>query len=461
MTQPSHSSRIPKFYELSISERRRLLGLHVELSAADLSALEAGGLDPATADRVVENVVGIYALPLGLGLNFRVNGRDVLVPMVVEEPSVIAAASNAARMVREGGGFVADADPPVMTAQIELLGVADVGAARARIEAAAAELMGMAGATLPRLVARGGGPRALEVRTGDHPARIIVHVHIDCRDAMGANMVNTIAEALAERLASLAGGRSGLRILTNLADRRLVRVRARIPVKALATDGQDGAAVRDGIVAASRFAEDDPYRAATHNKGIMNGVDAVVIATGNDWRGVEAGAHAYAAVSGRYRPLAVWRAENGSENRMGQGCQPGSEEGLAEGLEESLEESLEDGFLVGCLEMPMPVGTVGGTLKSHAGARLAQRILGTAGASSGGLAMIIGSAGLASNLAALRALATDGIQRGHMALHRRSVELVREQEERLLGCEGRAPGGASGQASASASAGVTAPGGSA
>jgi hydroxymethylglutaryl-CoA reductase len=430
MTQPSHSSRIPKFYKLPISERRRLLGLHVELTADDVSALEAGGLDPATADRVVENVVGVYALPLGLGLNFRVNGRDVLVPMVVEEPSVIAAASNAARMVREGGGFVADADPPVMTAQIELLGVADVGAARARIEAAAGELMSMAGATLPRLVARGGGPRALEVRTGDHPARIIVHVHIDCRDAMGANMVNTIAEALAERLASLAGGRSGLRILTNLADRRLVRVRARIPVKALATDGQDGAAVRDGIVAASRFAEDDAYRAATHNKGIMNGVDAVVIATGNDWRGVEAGAHAYAAVSGRYRPLAVWRAE-------------------------------EEGFLVGCLEMPMPVGTVGGTLKSHAGARLAQRILGTAGASSGGLAMIIGSAGLASNLAALRALATDGIQRGHMALHRRSVELVREQEERLLGCESRAAGGAGGQASVPVSAAVTAPGGSA
>jgi hydroxymethylglutaryl-CoA reductase len=442
MTQPSHSSRIPKFYELSISERRRLLGLHVELTAADLSALEAGGLDPATADRVVENVVGVYALPLGLGLNFRVNGHDVLVPMVVEEPSVIAAASNAARMVREGGGFVADADPPVMTAQIELLGVVDVGTARARIEAAAAELMSMACATLPRLVARGGGPRALEVRTGDHPARIIVHVHIDCRDAMGANMVNTVAEALAERLASLAGGRSGLRILTNLADRRLVRVRARIPVKALATDGQDGAAVRDGIVAASRFAEDDAYRAATHNKGIMNGVDAVVIATGNDWRGVEAGAHAYAAVSGRYRPLAVWRAESGS--------QEGSEEGS------------EEGFLVGCLEMPMPVGTVGGTLKSHAGARLAQRILGTAGASSGGLAMIIGSAGLASNLAALRALATDGIQRGHMALHRRSVELVREQEERLLGCEGRAPSGAAGgQASGPISAAVTATGGSA
>jgi hydroxymethylglutaryl-CoA reductase len=416
MTQPSQSSRIPKFYKLSIAERRELLGLRVDLTDEDLLALEAGGLDPATADRVVENVVGVYALPFGLGLNFRVNGTDVLVPMVVEEPSVIAAASNAARMVREGGGFEAEADPPVMTAQIELLGVADVALARARIEGAVGELMSMAGATLPRLVARGGGPRALEVRTGDHPARIIVHVHIDCRDAMGANMVNTIAEALADRLASLAGGRSGLRILTNLADRRCVRVRARIPVAALATtaDGRDGGAVRDGIVAASRFAEDDPYRAATHNKGIMNGVDAVVLASGNDWRGVEAGAHAFAAVSGRYRPLAVWHAEEaGHQGPAG-------------------------GHLVGRLEMPMPVGTVGGTLESHAVARLSRRILGGAGGSSGWLAMIIGSAGLASNLAALRALATDGIQRGHMALHRRSVELVRERErdKRVLDRDG-------------------------
>jgi len=398
MSHSDHSSRIPKFYQLSIAERRHVLRLRMDLTEADLAALESGGIDPTTADRVVENVVGIYALPLGLGLNFRINNSDVLVPMVVEEPSVIAAASNAARMVREGGGFQADADDPVMTAQVELLGISDLAAARARIEAAAPDLMNLAGATLPRLVARGGGPRALEVRVGEHPARIIVHIHIDCRDAMGANMVNTVAEALAERLASLAEGRSGLRILTNLADRRLVRVHARIPSAVLATGDQDGASVRDGIVAASRFAEDDPYRAATHNKGIMNGVDAVVIATGNDWRGVEAGAHAYAATSGRYRPLAVWHAEGDD--------------------------------LVGRLEMPMPVGTVGGTLKAHAGARLVQRILGADGLSSGRLAMVIGSAGLASNLAALRALATDGIQRGHMALHQRSVELVREQEQR-------------------------------
>ncbi len=384
------SSRIPGFYRLPVTERRRLLRLHADLSEQDMRTLDGGGIDTAVADRVVENAVGVYALPLGIGLNFLINGRDVLVPMAVEEPSVIAAASNAARMVREGGGFVADADDAVMTAQIEIVGVDDPDAARKRVEAASAELLALAHATLPRLADRGGGARELEVRT--HPGRVIVHVHIDCRDAMGANMVNTVAEALGEKVARLARGRSGLRILTNLCDRRRVRVSARVPASALATEALDGAAVRDGIVAASRFAEDDPYRAATHNKGIMNGVDAVVIATGNDWRGVEAGAHAFAAADGRYRPLAVWRHENNG-----------------------------GGDLVGQLEMPMAVGTVGGTLHAHAGARLAQRLLGVTDAKQ--LAMIVGSAGLASNLAALRALATEGIQRGHMALHRKSQPL--------------------------------------
>ncbi len=377
-------TRIPGFYRLSVDQRREALRGVADLTAQDLETLDGGGLDTQTADRIVENAVGVYALPLGVGLNFRVNGRDVLVPMAVEEPSVIAAASNAARMVREGGGFVAEADEPVMTAQIEIVDVADPDASAARLQAAAGELLALAHATLPRLAARGGGAREIEVRA--HPRRVVVHVHVDCRNAMGANMVNTVAEALAERVAALAGGRSGLRILTNLCDRRCVRVRARVPAAALASKTMDGPAVRDGIVAASRFAEDDAYRAATHNKGIMNGVDAVVIATGNDWRGVEAGAHAFAAASGRYRPLATWRAENGD--------------------------------LVGRLEMPMALGTVGGTLHAHAGARLALKLLGTTDATT--LGMIVASAGLASNLAALRALATDGIQRGHMALHRRS-----------------------------------------
>jgi len=384
MANSSSSSRIPGFYRLPVDERREQLRLRGDLSAEDMRTLDDGGIDTAVADRVVENAVGVYALPLGVGLNFLINGRDYLVPMAVEEPSVIAAASNAARMVREGGGFIADADDPIMTAQIEIIGVDDPVAAKARLEAASEELLALAHQTLPRLADRGGGARALEVRT--HPGRIIVHVHIDCQNAMGANMVNTVAEALGDKVARLARGRSGLRILTNLCDRRRVRVEARVPSRALATDALDGEAVRDGIVAASLFAEDDPYRAATHNKGIMNGVDAVVIATGNDWRGVEAGAHAFAAANGRYRPLAVWRAEGDA--------------------------------LAGRLEMPMAVGTVGGTLHAHAGARLGQRLLGVTDAKT--LAMVIGAAGLASNLAALRALATEGIQRGHMALHRKS-----------------------------------------
>jgi hydroxymethylglutaryl-CoA reductase len=382
-------SRIPGFYRLTLDERRGLVRAHAALSEQDVATWDGGGLDPTAADHVVENAVGVYALPLGVAVNFLVNGEDYVVPMAVEEPSVIAAASNAARMVREGGGFEAEADPPVMTAQIEIVGVGDPDGARARIEGASDELLGMAHAALPRLSARGGGACGVEVRA--LPERLVVHVHVDCRDAMGANMVNTVAEALAERVAALAGGRDGLCILTNLCDRRRVRVRARVPHAALATRDTDGSVVRDGVVAASRFAEHDPYRAATHNKGIMNGIDAVVIATGNDWRGVEAGAHAFAAVSGRYRPLATWQVGAGAE----------------------------DGDLLGFLEMPMAVGTVGGTLPAHAGARLAQRVLGVTSATT--LAMIVGAVGLASNLAALRALATDGIQRGHMALHRRAA----------------------------------------
>jgi hydroxymethylglutaryl-CoA reductase len=339
----------------------------------------------------------VYTLPLGVGLNFRVNGKDVLVPMAVEEPSVIAAASNAARLIREGGGFIADSDQPIMTTQIELVGVPDLQAAGARILAHADELLAAADAALPRLRARGGGARGLEVRepalvSGFGP-RLVVHVHVDVRDAMGANLVNTVAEAIAPRLAELAEGRYGLRILTNLSDRRKVRVVGRVPFAALAPgEASDtavavGARVASDIEAASVFAEADPYRAATHNKGIMNGVDAVVIATGNDWRGVEAGAHAFAARSGQYRPLATWRREADA--------------------------------LVGRLELPMAVGTAGGTLQMHAGARLALRLLGEVSAQS--LAQVIACVGLASNLAALRALATEGIQRGHMRLHDRAV----------------------------------------
>ena len=387
----SDSSRIPEFRRLSLTDRRRELAARAELNSDDLALLDTGGLAAADAARMIENVVGLYALPLGVALNFQINQRDYLVPMAVEEPSVVAAASYAARMVRAGGGFSATADLPVMIAQIELRDVGDPPSARARIEAAQAEILAMADSSQAVLVSVGGGACDLEVRqvAGATQSRLVVHLHVNCRDAMGANSVNTMAETVAPRLAELSGGRIGLRILSNLADRRLVRVGARVPFAALASDkgGAAGSQVADGIAAASRFAEDDPYRAATHNKGIMNGVDAVVMATGNDWRGVEAGAHAYAARDGRYRPLATWKVEGES--------------------------------LRGRLEMPMAVGTVGGTLHVHPGARLALRILHVS--SSEELGMVICAAGLGENLAALRALATEGIQRGHMTLHKRAV----------------------------------------
>jgi hydroxymethylglutaryl-CoA reductase len=383
-------SRIPGFYQLPLHERRALLRERLGLSAEEVQALD-GGLDAAAADNIIENALGTYALPLGVALNVRVNDRDHLVPMCVEEPSVVAAASNGARMVREGGGFQAEADTPVMIAQVQLLDVPDAHAAARRIREQADEILAAADRTQPDLVARGGGCRGLEVR--DLGEMLVVHLKVDCRDAMGANMVNTMVEEVAPRLGELSGGRPLLRILSNLADERKVRVRARVPLSVLAADGA-GDAVRDAIVAASRFAELDPYRAATHNKGIMNGIDAVVIATGNDWRGVEAGAHAWAARSGAYRPLAVWRAADGSR----------------------------DADLVGHIEVPMALGIVGGTLRVHPGARLALRILGVTTATE--LGMVVAAVGLASNLAALRALATEGIQRGHMTLHARSVALA-------------------------------------
>ena len=388
MSDGRPNSRLPGFYRAPLDERQAELARQAGLSPEELALFTSGGISATGADRMVENAVGIYALPLGLGLNFQVNGVDRLIPMAVEEPSVIAAASNAARMVRAGGGFAAKADESIMTAQIELREVADAEAATAAIAAARVEIMAMADAVLPQLLEFGGGCRDLEIRALPN-RRLVVHLYIDCRDAMGANMVNTVAEALAPHLAGLASARIGLRILSNLADRRVVRASGRVPFAALAGEkpAEEGAALAHAIEAASRFAEDDIYRAATHNKGIMNGVDPVVIATGNDWRGIEAGAHAYAARDGRYRPLATWRVEG-------------------------------DG-LVGHLAMPMAVATVGGTLTVHPGARLALRILGVT--KSRELAEIIGSVGLAQNLAALRALAGEGIQRGHMALHRRAV----------------------------------------
>jgi len=384
------SSRIPGFYKLGVASRRGRIAELCGIDAAALGILDTGGLDLDTADGMIENVIGTYALPLAVATNFRIDGSDYLVPMAIEEPSVVAAASNAARMIREGGGFIVQASAPVMIGQVQLCDVADPPAATRAIEAARDTLLGRAAALAPRLCDRGGGPIGLEVRTVSTPAdpdggMLVVHILVDCRDAMGANLVNSIAEGLADDLAGLARARVGLRILSNLSDERMIRVTAQVPDGAL--DPAHGAAVRTDIAEASRFAELDPYRAATHNKGIMNGIDAVLLATGQDWRGVEAGAHAYACRDGRYQPLAVWRDTG---------------DGLA-----------------GALELPLAAGIVGGALHVHRAARLARDLPGVDSAQE--LAGVAAAAGLAANLAALRALATDGIQRGHMSLHARVV----------------------------------------
>ena len=393
MTTIHRTSQLPGFYKVTVEERRTLISEATGVSADTMaSALDGGGLSAETADKFVENVLGTYGLPYGVTLNVRVNGQDHVVPMVVEEPSVVAAASNAAKMVRSGGGFQVEVDAPVMISQVQLVGVKDRSAAARAILANKDEILALADAAVPGLVARGGGARGVEVRELGQPEdeMIVAHVLVDCRDAMGANLINTVAEAVADRLAALANGSVGLRILSNLCDKRCVRVRCRVPAEVLATDHMDGRSVIDGIVNASRFAELDPYRAATHNKGIMNGIDAVVIATGNDWRAVEAGAHAFAARSGTYAPLSIWRREGDT--------------------------------LVGFLELPLALGTVGGTLRVHPSARLSLDVMGVTEAAD--LAAVAASVGLASNLAAVRALATDGIQRGHMALHARSVALA-------------------------------------
>lgn len=384
------SSSIPDFRRLPIEDRHRRIAEALGLDPAEVArSLAEGGLDSIVADKMVENAIGTFALPLGVALNLRVNGRDYLVPMAIEEPSVIAAASHAAKRARDGGGFVADADPPRMTAQIEVSDVPDVSRAKDRLSDARESLLDRANAAVPSLVERGGGAEDLAVRDLGG-GTLVVHVTVDCCDAMGANLVNTVAEAVGGPVAEHCEGRIGLRILTNYCDQRLVRASVRIPVEALAGVGEDGRQIAEAIQRASRFAESDAYRAATHNKGIMNGIDAVVVATGNDWRAVEAGAHAHAAAGERgYRPLSVWR--------------------LAD----------EEQVLEGRLELPLALGIVGGASRSHAGARLCLDIIGAKSAAE--LAMVVAAAGLATNLAALRALGTEGIQRGHMSLHHRAT----------------------------------------
>jgi degradative hydroxymethylglutaryl-CoA reductase len=394
------NSRLRGLFERPIEERRTAVSIATGLPRERFADANADALDPDAADHMIENVIGFMAMPMGVATNFQLNGRDYLVPMCVEEASVVAAASNAAKMIRAGGGFAGFSDPPWMIAQVQLVrqGYRFSDEVVRAIDAQAPRLLQIADQSHPRLIARGGGARGIEVRKLDDDT-IVVHVLVDCRDAMGANLLNTVAEAIAPKLEQISSWRAVLRILSNLADRRASHVSCRVPVAALASGVIDGSEVAERIEQASRFAELDPYRAATHNKGIMNGIDAVVIATGNDWRAMEASAHAFAVKDGRYGPLARWRVKR----------EPSGPAAPIVALE-------------GEISVPTAVGVVGGATRSHPTARLALDILGQP--SGVELGLIIASAGLASNLAALRALATEGIQRGHMSLHARSVAVA-------------------------------------
>lgn len=388
------NSRISGFYNMTLDERQNRLLEATRLTSQDLAPFTNGGLSPDGADHMIENVIGLYGLPLGIALNFQVNGRDVLVPMAVEEPSVVAGASFMAKLARPGGGFTATTTDPLMIGQMQVIQLKNVEEAKFRLYEHKAELLAEADSIDPVLKKFGGGARDLEVRIIESSPIgpfLVIHLVYDVRDAMGANAVNTACERLAPKVEAITGGKVHLRILSNLADRRIARARCTIPVQELAFDDFSGEEVRDGIIAAYAFAAADPYRAATHNKGIMNGVDAVVIATGNDWRAIEAGAHAYAARSGKYTSLSTWNRDA-------------------------------NGDLVGTLEMPLAVGIVGGATKVHPAAQAAVKLMGVKTARE--LAEIIVSVGLAQNMAALRALATEGIQRGHMSLHARQVAIA-------------------------------------
>ena len=391
MTKAIHA----KFYELTIPGRREMLQKWSELDDETLDALcGIPGLTSVQADGMIENVVGLYNLPLGIARNFIVNGREVLVPMVIEEPSVVAGASYMAKLVAANGGFTATSSESIMIGQMQVLDLADLDHAELAILQNRADLLQEASLIDPILQSIGGGLRDIVVRQfKDSPigAFLVIHFLVDVRDAMGANAVNTIVECLAPRIEQITGGRVHLRILSNLADQRLAKATCKISLADLAFNDFSGEDVRDGILAAWAFASVDPYRAATHNKGIMNGIDAVVVATANDWRAIEAGAHAYAARNGKYSSLSKWGKDK-------------------------------DGSLTGELEMPMAVGVFGGATRVHPGAQAAIKLMGVKTARE--LAEVIVSVGLAQNLAALRALATEGIQRGHMNLHARQVAMA-------------------------------------
>ncbi len=391
----SKTSRLSGFGKLSPAARLQAVAEFADLSEEQRSLLsDTPALALATADAMVENVIGSFELPLGVATNFLINGRDYLIPMAVEEPSVVAAASNMARLARPHGGFTASHTAPIMRAQVQVLRCTDIHAARVRLLSASEEIIALANQQDPLLVSLGGGCVGIDVHLfEDSPigSLLVLHLLVDVRDAMGANAVNTMAEAVAPLIEKISGGEVRLRILSNLADKRLARATVCIPCEALATAEFSGERVAEGIVEACALAIIDPYRAATHNKGIMNGIDPLVLATGNDWRAIEAGAHAYAAHHGQYTALSRWERDG-------------------------------SGNLLGSIELPMALGLVGGATKSHPAAQAALALLDVSSATE--LSGVAAALGLAQNLGALRALATEGIQRGHMALHARNIAIA-------------------------------------
>ncbi|CAB3901818.1 hydroxymethylglutaryl-CoA reductase, degradative [Achromobacter sp. CF-sbj1-Ac2-l] len=388
-------SRLPNFRALPPAQRLAAIADAAGLTPEERQQLaEPGALGLERADGMIENVIGAFELPLGVAGNFQVNGRDVLVPMAVEEPSVVAAASFMAKLARENGGFETSSTRPLMRAQVQVLGLTDPHGARVALLRERERIVKLANSRDQVLIGLGGGCQDIEAHVfADTPRgpMLVLHLIVDVRDAMGANTVNTMAEAVAPLVEEITGGTVRLRILSNLADLRLSRARVRLAPQTLDTKDRSGAEIIEGVLDAYVFAATDPYRAATHNKGIMNGIDPVIVATGNDWRAVEAGAHAYACRDGRYTSLTHWEKDA-------------------------------SGALVGTLEMPMPVGLVGGATKTHPLARLALKIMAVRSAQE--LGEIAVAVGLAQNLGALRALATEGIQRGHMALHARNIALT-------------------------------------
>ena len=393
-TDLTGSSRIPNFFRMPIAERISALHQRGMISNEDVQLLTSGNhqVQLNVADKMIENVVGVFGLPMGVALNFLINNRDYVVPLVVEEPSIVAGLSGAARMARLGGGFTVDPVDPILIGQVQVVIDSNPELAKQTLLEHRDDIVALANSLHPKMVARGGG--ALDIEVFDYRAEedgrlmVVMHLLVDTRDAMGANLVNTMCEGVAAYVEGLTGGKVFLRILSNLTDRAIARAKVRIPLKNLEGKGYTGEQVRDGIVLANDLALADPYRAATHNKGIMNGVDALALATGNDWRAIEAAAHAYASRNGRYQALTRWHKR-------------------------------EEGYLVGEIAIPMKVGTVGGSLETNPSVRINHRLLGSPSASE--LAGVMGVVGLAQNFAALRALSTDGIQQNHMNLHARSV----------------------------------------